>query len=551
MFPGLCYNVVPPVDTEYTVGTVGRAASSAGLRSTPSSNQLIVPNTDSSRKSASGESMPDMITADAELDQLSEASLAEIMRSVSAGNFWTVFIPLFKSMDETGIMDNHPEQAIHIAHITTTNLHPQHRNLLVSAILHRLSGATAPFKVSTVNKGVVPASASLPTSTWVPPPLSTNAKATSVRVLTSIISIGGSTIGLTVLELLDSLTRHLYWVIYTLVAKDKGQLKAVDRRQVEYLEAALIESIGALATNLYYPNQINDIIGFIINRLRLEPRKPAAAAAVATSVPLAEVGRKESALDIVASGQPLSPTKLYSMDFSSETYDAITMTEVRKALLRCLHRVLRSNIASNAMYTTPMGRDRALTKSTELNQEALGGVKRAPVPEELVAPMLVFLEDPDAEIRMEFFFFLYYFLIGETGQDDATPITSSISIFSGVPNMAPSFPSKSNIKRQKRFRAQVNSALYHFATSPYAGPSDFAALFELLVSMLKRYGEEDVVDTIPMLFAVQEYFVKTSSPSQQRAFGNVFLEYLSVIGDGHATTRLPVYVSKVCLLVLC
>jgi hypothetical protein len=542
MLPGVIVNILAPDDPEFSTGTVGRAAGSAGLRAVPSSHQLLVSDTESldRRKSASdGASMPDMITADSELDHLAEASLAEIMRNVTAGNFWTVFIPLFKSFDESGLMDGKPEECIRIAQITTTNLHPQHRNLLVSSILHRMSGATTTLNVSNLPKGNVAPTAELPTSTWVTPPLSTNAKATSVRVLTSIISVGGSTIGLTVLELLDSLTRHLYWVIYTLIAKDKGQLKAVDRKEVEYLEAALIESIGGLATNLYYPNQINDIIGFIINRLRLDiPHK------AQTAAPLEVKRQDSSAQELVASGEPLSPNKLYSLDWNSETYDAITLTEVRKALLRCLHRVLRSNLAANALYTTPMGRDHVSSQSVDMKtQDMFAGVKRAPVPEQLVSPMLIFLQDADAEIRMEFFYFLYYFLIGETGQEETTPNTSSLSIFSEVPGMV--YASKSSNKRRKRFRQEMHSALFHYATSPHSGPADYAALFELLVSMLKRYGEEELVDVIPMLFAVQEEFKKMAKPSQQRAFGNVFLEYLAVVGDMYGTTRLPFYVSKV------
>ncbi|ORX33883.1 hypothetical protein BCR36DRAFT_588576 [Piromyces finnis] len=79
-----------------------------------------------------------------------------------------------------------------------------------------------------------------------------------IFVLTFVITSDERSIGLTCLELLDNLTKHLL-----ISVKDKTNSK----EDIEVFQSAVIDCIGTLARNIYYPEQTNDMLSFLINRL--------------------------------------------------------------------------------------------------------------------------------------------------------------------------------------------------------------------------------------------------------------------------------------------
>nr|KAJ3422072.1 hypothetical protein HK105_001325 [Polyrhizophydium stewartii] len=90
-------------------------------------------------------------------------------------------------------------------------------------------------------------------------------KTTVIRVLTFLISDGEGISGLTIPELLETFARHLRSSVEKPATDDQMQLHAHAR-----LQQALVEAIGSLAFHLAYPNQINDILSFLVNRLIAE-----------------------------------------------------------------------------------------------------------------------------------------------------------------------------------------------------------------------------------------------------------------------------------------
>lgn len=298
-----------------------------------------------------------------------------------------------------------PARAEYILDICVASVNPIFRPALVDVAVKRLLNIT--------NKQLT-----MPTK-----PLTRQGRLTLIRMLTKTISTGGLAVGVTVLELVDSLTQLLYKSIEDIVRSreaDGGRISEQERVEMKELEDALVKCIGALAISIYYPTQVNDIIGFIVNRLKIEtlPRSQALAAAEGKAI-------------------------------TDLTDNELVLLEVRKSLVRCLRQVMENTVSgsqSSGIVQTHIslpGVDESLAppemdaggRRTSISDAASAisemgshswsaSVRRAPVPEEYVTPMVVFLQSHDVDLRVEFGLFLFYFLNDVSELKDGSAINT-------------------------------------------------------------------------------------------------------------------------------
>ncbi|KAI8809126.1 hypothetical protein BJ742DRAFT_250983 [Cladochytrium replicatum] len=83
-----------------------------------------------------------------------------------------------------------------------------------------------------------------------------------ISIIKYLIDSGSAVAGLTILELLDALVR------VAIRASEDGVHQNSKASSKSTVEEATISAIGALAAHLQYPDQINDILSFVLNRMR-------------------------------------------------------------------------------------------------------------------------------------------------------------------------------------------------------------------------------------------------------------------------------------------
>ncbi|KAI9028493.1 hypothetical protein DFJ74DRAFT_491357 [Hyaloraphidium curvatum] len=406
------------------------------------------------------------VPPDSAVSREAESVLIQTMRSVNGGNFWRIMRPFYKTSEELGFIYTDPLRAEYMLDVCVTNVNPIYRPSLVDVAVKRL------LNVSNTQL-VMPSR-----------PLTHEGQLTMLRMLTKTIATGGLAVGVTVLELVDNLTKLLYKAVDGIVSTREADGKRIsprEREELRELEDALVRCIGALAISIYYPTQINDIIGFIVNRLQVRDLpKP----------------------DGFGPAGPPIASALGTLGKSSVlTDEQLTLLEARKGLMRCLRQVMENSVsgsqssavASRAPPTsslTPAEDPRrssmsidAVSTSDSASNLWSASVKRVPVPEDYVVPMMVFLESPDVDLRLDFGLFLYFFLndTADWKDDSATPNA-----------FAP------------KLRHDLHLTLYRSLFLDYALPSDCAVGSLALASLLQRYGPVELVDSVPLAFALQD-----------------------------------------------
>jgi hypothetical protein len=89
--------------------------------------------------------------------------------------------------------------------------------------------------------------------------------ASLISILDTILNANIPLVGISVLEVLNSLFIHLIKSV-----QDFKGLKEESEGELEYtIQHGLAHSIGGLASQTYYLNQLNDITGYIISKLRV------------------------------------------------------------------------------------------------------------------------------------------------------------------------------------------------------------------------------------------------------------------------------------------
>ncbi|KAL1924830.1 uncharacterized protein VTP21DRAFT_4484 [Calcarisporiella thermophila] len=135
-----------------------------------------------------------------------------------------------------------PNFAIELMQVFATGLQPQYRYMLVSDILRRLD--------TSFDRKITERNASL------------------VSILASMLTSDYNFVGLSVLEVLNSLLHNF---IESLKGTKFREEPVEEKKSLsmEYsIHQGLVKSIGGLAGQIYYSNQVNDVISHIISKLR-------------------------------------------------------------------------------------------------------------------------------------------------------------------------------------------------------------------------------------------------------------------------------------------
>ncbi|KAJ3085555.1 hypothetical protein HK102_014058 [Quaeritorhiza haematococci] len=448
-------------------------------------------------------SIADELITPAELGHIAESCLQELCKKTNATTLKMVLAPLLNFFDVNGHWSHQKKLVLHVIKSVCAAVQPQYRYVLVSSILERLNDAD----FSSVK----------------------SRKTTLIKTLTHLIASSGATVSLTILELLDTLVKNLLVsvkstasvavstaaamvVVETASAVSAGGAGApLDKASIEedlIVQDALVDSIGSLATHVHYPEQVNDILSYLVNRMFV-------------SDPLTSIS--ESA------GPPDGTLKLAGVD-------KLTV-ETRKALLRCLAQVVHvrlqqchhddshaTNDGSNSSASETTDKTTTTRSTHASNASKRSSIVKSPIPYELVVPLLKFFLDENPDVRVQFQAFLYKLLsleIAEAGM--GLPLVDS-----------------------GKFCAKMNRYLYEYALSPINNPSDYAAIGTIFNLSLRRFFRREFVSTLPLMWKFESLVKegKVPSASRQRALGNVVVEYLATAGEAFDITELKEYAAK-------
>ncbi|KAI8883558.1 hypothetical protein K501DRAFT_323404 [Backusella circina FSU 941] len=154
------------------------------------------------------------------VERLAIHTISLLFNKVTGASVRLSLSPLFNYMDEQEKWVP-PQLAVTIIKVILVSLQPQYRYLLVSDILFQLD--------STSN--------SSPKHT------------TLISILDSVLNANTPLVGISVLEILNSL--------FTLLIKEAADM-----------DSTLTHAIGGLASQIYYDNQLNDITSYLVSKLR-------------------------------------------------------------------------------------------------------------------------------------------------------------------------------------------------------------------------------------------------------------------------------------------
>lgn len=98
-------------------------------------------------------------------------------------------------------------------------------------------------------------------------------QASLISILDTILNANIPLVGISVLEVLNSLFNHLIKTTqyHPFLSSQSDPIDENDEKSTQYatvIQHGLVKSIGGLASQTYYDNQLSDIIGYLISKLR-------------------------------------------------------------------------------------------------------------------------------------------------------------------------------------------------------------------------------------------------------------------------------------------
>ncbi|KAJ3328230.1 membrane anchoring protein efr3a [Blyttiomyces sp. JEL0837] len=469
-------------------------------------------------------SIADELFSERELENTAEASLSQLVSRANANSIKLMLKEISSFLDERQEWAS-TDFVLHVVKVIIGSSPPQYHHLLLSLLLDRLNDD------ATKNTGTGVGGKD------------TGSKTSFVQSLIFLVAGGSGTIGLSILEMLGSLVRQIQLMaprIYGDAATDRpSQLDDTD----VLLFASLVEAIGSLAVNIEYPDQVNDIIAFIVNRMKLQDEMSSISA---TATAAAAAAGKET------TGMSRSPTSQPSAE----------LVCVRKALLCALARVLSvrrmcvakgrdgelrrsgsgvmnsfkeadpvyEGFQGSAMLNQIIGTSsQSLSKSTKRSS-----IIRTPLSIVLVLPTLCLLASNDVEIRLHASTFLNEFLRLEALENSVTMTADSNS-------MLIDFLIESPTIANTDFISAIYKNVYDYANLKNLGPADFVAIGSILVAMLRRYFYMDgLASTTQVLFKLQANVEngEIASLPHRQAIGNLMVDYYGHVSRVHDLTNL-------------
>ncbi|KAI8143040.1 hypothetical protein BJV82DRAFT_613248 [Fennellomyces sp. T-0311] len=178
------------------------------------------------------------------IDILAAKSATILFSQLNGAAVRTALNPLFAFMDNKQKWWP-PNFAVSMMELVLEALQPQNRYLLVSEVLQQLDVLA---KDTTVSEKL----------------------ASLVSILDTILNASIPLVGISVLEVLNSLFTHLIKALQGREFRDASPTDASDSSAMyEYaIHQGLAHSIGGLASQTYYQNQLNDVTGYVIAKLR-------------------------------------------------------------------------------------------------------------------------------------------------------------------------------------------------------------------------------------------------------------------------------------------
>ncbi|KAG0186009.1 plasma membrane localization protein [Apophysomyces sp. BC1034] len=179
------------------------------------------------------------------VDILAAKTISTLFNKANGAAIRMVLNPIFGFMDAKEKWWP-PNFAVSIMELVLESLQPQYRYLLVSEVLQQLENA------STGNNSCI-----------------TNKHGSLVSVLDTILNANIPLVGISVLEVLNSLFTNLIKSLQGSHFREKEPDQNDEASTYEFaIHQGLAHSIGGLASQTYYQNQLNDITGYIIAKLR-------------------------------------------------------------------------------------------------------------------------------------------------------------------------------------------------------------------------------------------------------------------------------------------
>lgn len=92
-----------------------------------------------------------------------------------------------------------------------------------------------------------------------------------ISILDMILNANLPLVGISVLEVLNSLFTLLIKTIPFHAFNPSAQLTTIEDEKADYattIQHGLVHCLGGLGTQIYYDNQLNDMIGYLISKLR-------------------------------------------------------------------------------------------------------------------------------------------------------------------------------------------------------------------------------------------------------------------------------------------
>ncbi|EPB87379.1 hypothetical protein HMPREF1544_05805 [Mucor circinelloides 1006PhL] len=187
------------------------------------------------------------------IESIAAHTISILFNKVTGPSVRLSLVPLFSYLDEKEKWWP-PQLIVKILKLVLDSLQPQYRHLLVSDLLHHLN---------TVNKEE---------------DIMDDKHTSLISSLDSILNANVPLVGISVLEVLNNLftlliksTQYHAFKVSTVVDSNiQGEIMDAEKTtdHANLIQQGLVHCIGGLATQNYYDNQLNDMIGYLTSKLR-------------------------------------------------------------------------------------------------------------------------------------------------------------------------------------------------------------------------------------------------------------------------------------------
>lgn len=291
-------------------------------------------------------------------------------------------------------------------------------------------------------------------------------------------------VGISVLEVLNSLFTHLIKSLQGRAFRDEAPDPSDTAGTLEYaVHQGYAHSIGGLASQTYYQNQLNDVTGYIIAKLR-------------TGTLLDQI-------------------------------EGLPIDEYRRVALTCLDLIVSTSKEATSATTTGAHDNHDVEPSMFL---AAGGISLSSW-----LPALGLLTDKCPDTRVDFAESLTRFL-------ELSTTTTSEQDDTREPYPKHLLNSHGDVM----FVNALQQTIIDWVCLPNCSVSDMGAIYTLLCTLTRRFGVDGTIRNVPLVFKIQS-LVKEGAikqTSRQRALAAATVEWFGMVANMHQVSRLADYLKQ-------